>query len=395
MTLDYHIFWRAGRDVWEGKDPFDPARFAVNPFLNPPTAIPLFALFAVIPYRSSLIVWTLLNCLLCLALPVLARGALYSQEGLFARRSDHISACREPSWTVLIGLTMALMVSDAFNHGLVVGQLGVLVAVALLAALSAQGRGRPILAGFWLALATIKVSTMLPFLIVFHRKADLRTWAALAFFSAILCALSGPPNQLPKRLSWMAQRIEVLSSPGSVNDYSFQGTQSQSMLGLDHAFYRVGLRDRAVIRALQFVAILSIGLWIMGQAWAGSLPRSALCSLVALYSVVFFYHRLYDTVILALPLVYSASRARIEQGRSRWCFVLTAVSIILVMNLSTMGMRTLTEASLNWGLWGRLVQAIVLPYATWFILLAMLFLYRGCKCSNHLFSHPITLERVT
>ena len=67
LPPDYHIFWRAGRDIWESLDPYDPVRFAVSPFLNPPTAIPLFTLFAAVPYRLSLIIWTFLNCLFCCA----------------------------------------------------------------------------------------------------------------------------------------------------------------------------------------------------------------------------------------------------------------------------------------------------------------------------------------
>ena len=275
-------------------------------------------------------------------------------------------------------LTAALMVSDAFSYGLFVGQLGLLAAVALFAAMSAQGRGRPILAGFWLALATIKVSTMLPFLLLFHRRSDLRTWAALASSCTILCLLAGPPASLPGRFSWTVQRIGALSSPGQVNDYSFQGTQYASILGFDHAFYRLGLRNRALIQVLHVVTVAMIGLWISSQVRASRLPAN-LCSLVALYSVVFFYHRIYDTVVLTLPLVYSVGRARVEHGRSRWCFTLSAISILLVLYLSVAGMKSLTEASLNWGVGGRLVQATLLPYATWLVILAMVCLYLGDK----------------
>ena len=147
-----------------------------------------------VPYWASLIIWTLLNSLFCLALPALARRALYSQESAFACQSGNPPAPWAPPPRVMVGLTAALIVSDAFAYGLFMGQLGLLTAVALLAALDSQGRGRPILAGFWLALATIKVSTMLPFLLLFHRRTDLRTWAALVVFCSALCLLAGPPG---------------------------------------------------------------------------------------------------------------------------------------------------------------------------------------------------------
>ncbi len=190
LSPDHHIFWQAGRDIWVGNDPYDPVRFAVNPFLNPPTALPLFALFALAPYWLSLLIWILSNVLLCLLLPALAGRALSVQEGSFASQSGKQPAPWDFPPRVLAGTTTALIVSDAFGYDLFVGQLGLLTAMALLAALEAQGRGRRILAGFWLALATIKVSTMLPFLLLFHRKADLRTWVALAFFCAILCLMT-------------------------------------------------------------------------------------------------------------------------------------------------------------------------------------------------------------
>ena len=159
------------------------------------------------------------------------------------------------------------------------------------------------------------------------------------------------------------------------------------MLGFEHAFYRLGLRNRAVIRILQLIAILVLGLWVMGQVVANRLPRAALCSLVALYSVVFFYHRIYDTVILTLPLVYCVGRARIEQGRSRRCFAASAISILLVLYPNTTGLKSLSEASLNWGVWGRLVQATLLTYATWLVMLAIILLYvaelnRACSSSR-------------
>ena len=362
LTPDYHIFWKVGRDLWEGLDPYDPVRFATDPFLNPPTALPVFALFATLPYQWSLIIWTLLNILLCSALPVLASRTLDSQETSYASRSEAPSAFGEILPSVLAALTLVLIVSDAFRYGLFAGQLGVVTALALLAALDRQGRGRPIAAGFWLGLATIKVSTMLPFLLLFLRKRDVWTWIALGLTCLMLCLLGGPPALLPGRISWTLQQIEALSSPGRVNDYSFLGTQYANMIGIDHALYRLGLRDRAMIRTLQSIGIVLLGLWIARQVLASRLPHAALCSLVALYSILFFYHRIYDTVVLVLPLVYSVNRARVAEGRPRWLFVASSISILLVLFASASFLRPLTESSLNWGLRGHFVQAtVVLP----------------------------------
>jgi Glycosyltransferase family 87 len=371
LALDYHIFWRAGRDFWEGGDPYGPAHFV----LHPPTALPVFAVFALAPYRLSLTFWTVLNILLGLALPILANRTLASQEASSDSRSGAAPAFRELPPLVLAALTLVLVVSDAFRYGLFAGQLSVVTSVALLAALDRQGRGRPVAAGLWLSLATLKTSTVLPFLLLFLRRRDVRTWVALTVTGLVLFLLGGSPELLPKRLSLTRQRIESLSGPGQVNDYSFQGTQYATMIGFDHALYRLGLRHRTIIRNLQLLAVLLLGAAVAVQVVAARLPRPALCSLVALYSVLFFYHRTYDTVILVLPLVYSAGRARSAEGRSRCLFSASCLWIILVLFANATLLKSLTESSLNWGLWGRLVQATVTAYPTWMILVAMACIY--------------------
>ena len=72
---DYLIFSKVGRDVWAGVDPYATGHFGDHPFLNPPTALPLFALFAVLPPSVSLALWTVANVMASLALVVLAQYA--------------------------------------------------------------------------------------------------------------------------------------------------------------------------------------------------------------------------------------------------------------------------------------------------------------------------------
>ena len=91
--FDFRIFRRAGCDVWAGLDPYAPVRFADHPFLNPPTALPLFALFALLPVRTSLAFWTVLNIAFTLGLIALARGALISQDRLEHRWRPGSARC--------------------------------------------------------------------------------------------------------------------------------------------------------------------------------------------------------------------------------------------------------------------------------------------------------------
>jgi hypothetical protein len=371
LGFDYHIFWQAGREVWAGRNPYAPERFADLPFLNPPTALPLFALFALAPFGVSFLVWTLLNALACLVLLSLGQSVLVAQEEQVGLERSPFALRLPP--LVLLGMTPALLVSDAFLVSFYLGQLGLLAAVALLAALRSQARGRPVLAGVWLALATVKPATMLPFLLLFHRKSDRWTWVALAGAVLALCLATGSPAEQPDRLTTLLERIRALESPGRVNDYSFEGPRSENMLGFDHAFYRLGLRDRRVIGAAQYLALALLGAWVAVRVLGRRrLPRGAACSLVALYSVVFLYHRNYDTLILALPFAFSAAGARSAKGRARWWFFCCSLAILLVWYLDIGLLRALQQHSPDWGGWGWLAQAAVLPCGTWLILLAMI-----------------------
>jgi hypothetical protein len=379
--IDYRIFRAVGSDVWAGVDPYAADRFAEHPFLNPPSALPLLAAFALLPFQTGFLIWGALNLLGCASLIAFARGTLAAQERLAGPAAGE----PEPSWAlpevVLLGLTCALMVSDASLLAIALGQVSIMAAVALLAALAAQARGRPVAAGVLLALATVKVGTMLPFLLLFLRRADWRAWVALAVTTLALCLATVPATELPSRLATLFDRSQQLAAPGQVNDYSFEGTQPENILGFEHAFYRLGLRDRTTIRLAQYAAVLLLGAWVVRQL-LGRLPRAAACALVALYSTVFLYHRVYDAVILALPLVYSAGQARLASGRARYLFAGCAVAVLLVLNLNVDLLRLLTRLSLEWGGWGRAVQAVVLPYATWLILLAMLLLVRGARAKE-------------
>ena len=154
------------------------------------------------------------------------------------------------------------------------------------------------------------------------------------------------------------------------------------MIGFDRAIYLLGLRDRRAVQVWQALALLATGLWVARQVVFARISRAAACSLVALFSMVFLYHRGYDAVTLALPLVYLTARARSTPGGARWAYALAAVSILFVLYVKPAGIDYLTTRSFGWGFSGRLVQALVLPYGTWLILLAMVLLVYGESASR-------------
>jgi hypothetical protein len=370
IGYDYRIFWETGRDVWAGQNPYAADRFAAHQFLHPPTALPVFAAFALLPFDPSFITWTVLNIVTVLLLVPVAQLAL---------RIPQHAASEELPFLATATLCIVLFASDAAFGNFYLGQLGIFAAVLCVAALEAQRRGRPILAGVCLALATVKIGTMLPFLLLFHRKADLWAWATFGASVVGLCLLGDRVADLPGRPATILEHIGELAAPGKVNDYSFEGPRSDTMIGFDHALYRLGLRDRRTIKIVQAVALLALGLWIAWLVVVRKIPHAAACSLVALYSMVFLYHRGYDAVILVIPLVYSTFHARTARGAARWLFTGAAVAVLLVLYLNDGLLRATRESSLTWGEWGRVPQAVVLPYATWLILLAMICLVLGTR----------------
>ena len=308
--FDFRIFRNAGCDAWAGMDPFSKARSAEHELLvNPPTCLPLFVAFALLPFRTSLSVWTILNVVAILALPVLCWIVLRFQYG-----NTGSSEYLEPTSSgapieVLAGVAICLIFSEAAMKGFLLGQLSVFTAVMVLTAIAFQARNRPVWAGICLFLATVKIATMLPFLLLFLRRADRWSWAVLATLVLAACLMTGKPGDLPARLAILNDRIARLAAPGNVNDYSYAGTRNESIISFEHLFYRLGMRDRDLMRYAQLSALLVIGAWILWLVVPGRLRRFDAACLITFFSMLFLYHRDYDTVILVLPLVHCAEGA--------------------------------------------------------------------------------------
>jgi hypothetical protein len=353
---DLTIFWHAGRAAWSGQSPYaDPL------FVNPPSALPVYAVLSLLPYSACIAVWGGLNVLGTLALVPLSHRALIA---------DPDYGRQQVPGAALAILSAALALSFAARYGVMHGQTAVWNACLLLAALIARGHGRPIWAGVCLALATVKVGMMLPFLILFHRKQDRPAWLSAGVVCLALCTITTPVTELVPRCREMLGNIASLDV--KVNDYSYRNSSSVELLGLDRAGYCLGLRDRTTLKLLQALVVVALGAMIAYEvAWRRSLPDGAAGSLVALYSLVFFYHRLYDAVILSLPLVYCTGRARSERGWARWLFVTGALAILAVLNLRLGILRSITQRAPDWGAWGRLLESLILPYGIWLILLAI------------------------
>lgn len=363
MPYDFKRFWQVGHDLGQGVD-----YYGLNPrgerqlILNPPTVLPLFRAWALLPLRKSARIWVALNVVGAMGLVPLAYAALRAQMGP--------GAPRLPRSTLAI-LAAAIALSSSQIMGLALGQVSVLMSAALFLALHAQATSRPRLAGVCLAIATVKINTMLPFLMLFLGKRDRPTWVVLVLTCACLSLASGHPLELPKQLGATMQTIRVTYEPGQVNDYAFSGPSHASLIGLDHALYRLGLRDRQAISMTQYALLATLGLFVLRSILLHQISGGAACALVAQFSSIFLYHRTYDMVLLILPTLYAALHAEqfasAMQVRASACI---AVLPLLVMFINPDGLKLLERASFTLGVWGWMVQAVLLPLAIWLILAA-------------------------
>jgi hypothetical protein len=371
-NADFAVFLRAGREVAAGLDPYAYAGETV--FLNPLPALGAFRLAALIPPGMLGAAWTLATAVLAVGLipvanEILAEGRRSDQEGTPAPLPGDVAA--------LLGA--ALVNSNASIWGHRQGQLSAVTALALLLAVWARQRSRPALAGVALAVAAFKPGTLLAFLILFLRKRDRRAWVSMTVVLLGLSLAAAAPSRWMKLIQHNLHQIKAAAEPGKINDYGFQQEISSDIIAFDHLFYRLGLRDRALIAQLQLaaVAVLLAGCAAIGYR----LPFGAAAALVATAAMLVLYHRVYDSVLLALPLAWSASIALGSAGRRKLLAVAIAALLLAVTDLPRMPLAALTRWSLERGFTGRIVQAAVLPYATWSLVAALvLLLCTRCTC---------------
>ena len=183
---DFLVFWDAGEDIWLGRDPYCVRADHPTP-LNPPPALPLFALFAALPRVASLAIWTAFNVTASLVLVWLADRTFQAQEGL-----AHWNLPRAQ----LAVLTGIFAFSYANRMCIDAGQLALLAALALVGALYSQARQHHFVAGALLAIASFKTSTMLPFLLLLRHKSDLKSWFSMGVVGAALALVCLSPSEL-------------------------------------------------------------------------------------------------------------------------------------------------------------------------------------------------------
>lgn len=361
--FDHRIFWEIGRDVLRGVDPYQPGRFREHPFLNPPSTLPVFAAMATLPLRASIAAWSVLYSALAFVIVWLARATVATGGSAGARALTGAE---------LAVLATAFALSDACMATLELGQVALLATALILLGLRAEQHRRPAAAGVALGLATMKVGTMVPFLLLFLRRRDLRAWVGLGVSVAALVVLGGFAAQLSEHARLEIRYIGEFAEPGAVNDISYEGPQHTWILGIDHLAYRLGVRSPGALKAIQGAVLLLIGGGLAWEILAGRIARGLAIALVSVYSVIFLYHRLYDAVMVAPALVYAVGESRVRRGPRRWLLAAAALALLAVLYLRRRPLAVMTDWALaHPGPAGTIIEALVLPAATWGILLSL------------------------
>jgi hypothetical protein len=360
-SVDIEWFWKGGVSLRNGESPY------INPGVqNPPTAFPLYLAVSSFPLEITRILWTAVLVVGALLLVETARRAL-------AASGDGVA--RNLGWKLTTILTAVVCLSRTTRYGLDLGQLAIPITLCCFVIFWAWGAHQRVVAGAGLAVVSVKTPTMIPLLLLFPRWKDRLAWVAMAVTGLALVLFTTAPQDIIPRCRECLANIAANRAPGKIDDPSLAGSNTSGLIGVGMLIHRLGVPAEAA-GVVELLALLAGGVWVFRQIWGpNALSRPASACLLALYASVFLYHRHYDMVLLALPLVHVAGRIRSESGLRRALYVGVALSVLVVFNIDIWALSHLNrqvvvgEDAIAW-----LLRALVLPVMTWLNLLSMVLL---------------------
>jgi len=265
-SIDFQVFYHAGLDTLQGRNPYLATHPGVMPFLYPPNVLPLFCGLALLDYQTSRALWIGLNVACSLALAPLAWIALRVQD---------------PSWPSLRpevrgALAAFVPMTTAAALTIDVGQLSLWVAVAAFLALAAQSLRRPVIAGLCLSLALFKATTAIPLLVLYLRKSDRISWGVLVTMSLFLSLTPRLSANPIEDLKTASMRIAENARVGAINDYSLFNEYSYSIIGIDHTLSRLGLGHRRAVGLMQLGILALICCWLAWEVLRNAIKKTNL-----------------------------------------------------------------------------------------------------------------------
>jgi len=373
-AVDFRAFHETGRVVLAGGDPYavaDSPDFL--PALNPPPALPLFAMFASMPFDVAWAMWATFNI-----------AVLFLGVELARRVINRAEPARPIAFAAVAGLAGVIALSPGGRLGLLYGQLHAWELVTVTLAVGCLASSRPLMAGALLGLASFKPQTMLPFLVLILKPREWRAWLAMAVVGFGLTFLATPPGELLTRLREMNDRVARFGDVGGLNDYSYANPHSEDVFSVASLLYALGMRERGVIAATQMILIALMGVAIAAKVLRDRWSPAASASVVACASMLFLYHRSADLIVLALPLTYAVGRMDRPGVQRKWyvgAVLAMTASLFIYGNVQL----ALLESSWGMGAAGWFVRAFVVPYPIWASAVALGCLWRAADLDRR---HP-------
>jgi hypothetical protein len=264
------------------------------PTAYPPTAFPLLSLFAWLPWTVAHGAWLVTSLLVSL----LGVVCLAARAGFNWQTSE---TC------LFLAFAFALA---PFHTGLAAGTIVVVVVGLCAVALWEMGRGHPLAAGLWIAVAVgLKPQIGLPFLAYFILR---RYWGivvpalvcllGLASVAFIRFAVAGVP--------WVNSYLydnKILLGYGSLGDFTEANPIRFGLINLQVLTYAFcGDRMIANLAALAITALLGVA-WLFFFSRRSNDERNDLLEVgtLAVLSLLPVYHRFYDATLLIFPLAWA------------------------------------------------------------------------------------------
>lgn len=258
------------------------------PYLYPPFFALVLVSLAALPLGTAFGVWLVVNCvLLAVTLRALQRYARLSRRG---------------SALLWVGSLSFLPVFMAVTQG----QVSVLLLASLSACLLALRAGHDRVAGVALALALLKPTYMLPFLLLLVLR---RRWQALAAFSVAATCLLALPIPIAG-FGVNASYLHILSQATSWHGhFGFDVQRNQTLAGLSQLL-APGPGSRLLTGVLDLLA-LALLVRVALRSREIDLPLGLAVVVAVLINPHVFIH---DLTMLVLPAA-AAARCRESAGR--------------------------------------------------------------------------------
>lgn len=334
--------------------------------LYPPATYPLVSPFAALPYRLAALAWTALNVALVPVLIVLtarlAEVRLRSFDGL----------------VLAVGVLALAPLQTTFRTG----QMAIMVTVLVLAGLVLMRRDRDGFGGLALGLAAaLKPQVGLVFLA--YAIIRRRWWSAGTALAALtLCQALGMAVLTTQGHDWWSGLRANLHffAHGGPGDPTRASPNAWQLINLHHPLHLL-VDSRTTVQLIVLIAVGCLGL----LAWRWATPaRTAgrellFLALIAVLTLLVAYHRIYDAVLLVIPLAWLV--------RSGWRLrPVCSTAVILLLPFIVSGPAALQQASANGWIpsaveTSTLWATVILPHQVW-ALAALALLFAGALAAT-------------